>query len=118
VLCGLIYLLSATPVKSDVEPEYIDVPVPPPPSAEEIVRDYWKDDPTMIWIIEKESQFNPNAKNPNSSASGLGQVLRGTWEAECYGDVFDIYDNLNCTRILRDRYGYSQWVVWTESISK
>lgn len=31
------------------------------------------------WIIGRESSWNPNAKNPRSSAYGLFQMLNGTW---------------------------------------
>jgi hypothetical protein len=33
------------------------------------------------WIISKESSGNPNAKNPKSSAFGLGQLIRSNREA-------------------------------------
>lgn len=37
-------------------------------------------DPNMLYAIASiESTFNPNAKAPTSSASGLFQFLRGTW---------------------------------------
>lgn len=34
----------------------------------------------MHGIAKVESGFNPNAKNPNSTASGLGQFTAGTWK--------------------------------------
>lgn len=33
---------------------------------------------TMICLLWKESNFNPNATNPNSSARGIAQILNGT----------------------------------------
>ena len=39
---------------------------------------------TMLSLAWKESSFNPNAKNPRSSASGLYQILDGT-----KGDIED-----------------------------
>lgn len=33
----------------------------------------------LQWIISKESSWNPNAQNPNSTAYGLFQFLDGTW---------------------------------------
>lgn len=33
------------------------------------------------WIIQRESEGNPNAKNPNSSAFGLGQLIKSNREA-------------------------------------
>jgi hypothetical protein len=42
---------------------------------------------------QRESGFNPRAKNPNSSASGLFQFINGTWKDYGRGDVFDPYAN-------------------------
>lgn len=42
--------------------------------------DQWN---AIDWIVGKESGWNPMAKNPNSSAFGLGQLLKGT--AAAYG---------------------------------
>lgn len=36
---------------------------------------------SLQWIINKESSWNPNAQNPNSSAYGLFQFLDSTWGA-------------------------------------
>jgi hypothetical protein len=33
------------------------------------------------WIIQKESGWNPNAQNPTSTASGLFQMIDGTWNS-------------------------------------
>jgi hypothetical protein len=33
------------------------------------------------WIVGKESSWNPTAQNPRSSASGLFQMIDGTWAA-------------------------------------
>lgn len=45
----------------------------------------WDLNPALVYsIIELESKFDPNADNPNSSARGLGQIIKGTgkylWE--------------------------------------
>ncbi len=34
-------------------------------------------------IVRRESRFDPNARNPASSAWGLYQFLRGTWRGVC-----------------------------------
>ena len=34
----------------------------------------------LLWIFNKESHFNPNAKNPTSSAKGIGQLLDSTYQ--------------------------------------
>ena len=33
----------------------------------------------LLWIFNKESHLNPKAKNPNSSAKGVGQLLESTY---------------------------------------
>lgn len=34
---------------------------------------------SLDWLVQHESSWNPNAKNPSSSAYGLFQFLDGTW---------------------------------------
>lgn len=48
---------------------------------EESCRKYNLDYATIYRLINYESGWNPNAQNPNSSASGLGQFLDSTWES-------------------------------------
>lgn len=43
-----------------------------------------------------ESSYNPKAKNKQSSASGLFQITKKTFETYCSGNVFDAKDNLDC----------------------
>jgi hypothetical protein len=38
---------------------------------------YWAD---FDWLVNKESSWNPNAQNPNSTAYGLLQFLDSTWQ--------------------------------------
>lgn len=40
---------------------------------------YGVDPSTLVRIAQVESGLNPNAKNPNSSAGGLGQFIDTTW---------------------------------------
>ena len=50
-----------------------------------------------IDLAKYESNLDPEAKNPNSSAVGLYQWLIGSWEAyKCEGDRFSPEDNANC----------------------
>jgi hypothetical protein len=46
-------------------------------------------------IARTESHWNPNAVNPRSGASGLGQFLRSTWMTTPYAarSVFDPWAN-------------------------
>lgn len=34
----------------------------------------------LLWIFDKESHINPNAKNPQSTAKGIGQLLDSTYK--------------------------------------
>ena len=43
-----------------------------------------------VALMYVESKYDPNAKNPNSTAYGLGQFLDGTWS-----DAVDIYNSNN-----------------------
>jgi hypothetical protein len=52
-------------------------------------------DPAIFMaMIEKESNWNPNAKSPKSTASGLGQLIAGTAKDMGVTNVFDPYQNL------------------------
>ena len=51
---------------------------------------------TALRISYCESRHDPMAKNKTSSASGLFQFTRGTWEGYCEGEVFNARDNARC----------------------
>lgn len=51
---------------------------------------------TALRIASCESRFDPLAKNKYSTASGVYQFLKGTWEGYCEGDVFDAEANIKC----------------------
>jgi len=54
--------------------------------------------------------FNPRAKNPNSTASGIFQFVKATWDSMCEGDVFDEDDNIRCAiKILSMKNGIRHW---------
>lgn len=43
-----------------------------------------------------ESSYDHNIKNPISSASGVFQITKDTWNEQCNGDIFDAKDNIDC----------------------
>lgn len=47
-------------------------------------------------VLQCESRLDRYAKNPNSSAKGVGQFINKTWENYCGGDVYDYQDNVIC----------------------
>ncbi len=65
-----------------------------------------------LCIIRHESNGDPDADNPRSSARGLFQILGSLW-APHYGiDRTDLYDPLINTRLAADiweNYGWSAW---------
>ena len=65
---------------------------------------------TMIRIARSESNFRSEAKNPNSTASGIFQIIYGTWNSnKCQGNAFDAEDNINCAYRLYDSRGFQPW---------
>lgn len=67
-------------------------------------------DPDLNWLIGKESSWKPTAKNPKSSAFGLGQLIK--LNRETYGkrlgydpNTTDMAEQLGMMReYIRDRY--------------
>lgn len=92
------------------------IPVPKVPIKQQYmpyfvaVATEFQDAPVMVKIAQAESQFNPTNKNPSSSASGLFQILKGTWKSySCTGSVMNAADNISCARKIYDDDGTSQW---------
>lgn len=65
---------------------------------------YQLDPATFARIAQIESANNPNAKNPNSSASGLFQFVTPTWQQYGNGkDPFNALDSADAAaRLMRD----------------
>lgn len=83
----------------------------PPLSVEEKIRQtaiYYNYPPEKaVKIAYAESRFNPLAKSPISSASGVFQFIKSTWAENCIGDVFDEDDNIECgVRLLSEGHEY------------
>ena len=47
-------------------------------------------------VINCESGWKPDAKNPKSTASGISQFLDVTWKQYCEGEKKDPYAQLRC----------------------
>ena len=61
----------------------------------------------MLAIADAESNFNPNAKNPHSTATGIYQFLDGSWDYfNCPGSVVNARDNIECFATVMKREGY------------
>lgn len=64
-------------------------------------------------VVHRESRFNPNARNPRSSAWGLYQFIRGTWNSTCpeytHGSA-SVSQQVECARRLwNGGRGASHW---------
>lgn len=97
------------------------ISIPPIPlTPKEKIQLEFKDAPVMVLIADAESDFIPTVKNSSSSASGLFQILRGTWNGNkkdpacsVLGDFdtykFDVDKNIACARILYNKSGTTPW---------
>jgi len=74
----------------------------------------------FIRIARAESNFNPMAKNRNSTATGIYQFINGTWHAYCKGkNVYDFKDNIDCFYKVLETDGYPKALNhWNASRSK
>jgi hypothetical protein len=103
VLCAFISLL---PVKVIAEPLYIkyqDIRV----YAFEKVLQTWGSEQWFFFedLIERESQWKNTAQNPNSTAYGIGQFLRSTWEIVGCEKTDNAEIQVDCTiRYVSKRY--------------
>ena len=73
-----------------------------------------KVDETMYAIIYCESRFDPEAKNPTSSARGLLQIIKSSEEfcEKGLGKDLDMYnpeDNILCGKYLMEHGGLVHW---------
>ena len=60
-------------------------------------------------VANCESGFDPQAKNPSSTAKGVYEFVNKTWKAYCTGDVYDYEKNISCYLKLYPKY--PQWWV-------
>ncbi len=68
----------------------------------------WVDNPALCQLIKHESSWNPNAKNPTSSAFGLFQFLKSTWKSYLpevgYGNIEPYWQAVGGFRYIRAAY--------------
>lgn len=81
-----------------------------------VIRMTFPDAPIMYHVAKAESwdfklnDFNPKARNPESTAKGIYQILDGTWKgAGCKGDPLQALDNIACARKIYDDSGTTPW---------
>lgn len=84
---------------------------PPILTPEELVTAAFPDAPIMVRVAKAESSFIPTAKNPASTATGIFQILIGTWKAYgCTGSRVNAADNIACARKIYNDSGTSPWI--------
>lgn len=70
-----------------------------------------RDITTMVRIAKCESGFKANAKNPTSTATGIFQIIIGTWDGnKCSGERWDYEDNIKCAWKIYKLRGTQPWV--------
>ena len=76
----------------------------------DLIRQTFPNDPIMLNVAKAESGFNPNAKNPNSSAKGIFQIISGTWKHfECQGEPMNAKNNISCAKKVLEGQGLGAW---------
>lgn len=93
-------------------------PAPRPPSTAPSGVERWRglvaahfapgDVDTALCLMWHESRGNPDAKNPNSSAAGLFQILDFWWDAYG-GDRYLPADNVAMAARIKREQGWSAW---------
>lgn len=116
ILWPLIATAEATP---HIEASYLEdsstteialVAESPFPTPKELVVIAFPDAPVMVRIASAESSFIPTASNPNSTALGLFQILKGTWNSyECTGMETNAVDNISCAKKIYQIEGTTPW---------
>lgn len=82
----------------------------PTPTPQELVIQAFPDAPVMVRIAAAESSFIPTAKNPASTATGIFQILSGTFKSyKCDGVQSNASDNIACARKIYNKEGTAPW---------
>lgn len=107
-------LVVATPVlleDSSTENEFLVASSSlPTPTVQGLVAQAFPTAPVMVRIAKAESSFVPTARNQGSTATGVFQILSGTWKAYgCTGSRTNAADNIACAKKLYEDSGTTPW---------
>lgn len=103
------------------EVKALELPVKPiveaPKTIKEKIELAFPEDPGMaVHVAFCESSLNPTAKSKGSTASGLFQIIRGTWNGyKCGDNPFDPDQNIACARKIYLRNGWGSSASWEAS---
>lgn len=84
----------------------------------------WAQSPGLIQLVGHESSWKPTAKNPRSSAFGLFQFIRDTWNHILpevpYGTTDVTWQAVGGFRYIKARYGTPDraWAFWQATVCK
>jgi peptidoglycan hydrolase-like protein with peptidoglycan-binding domain len=84
----------------------------------------WVENPSLCLLVRGESGWNPAAKNPNSSAYGLFQFLRSTWNSflpeVAYGSNDPYWQAVGGFRYIKAAYKTPEraWGFWQATVKK
>lgn len=85
---------------------------PLPLTVKQLVTQEFPEAPVMLRICEAESDCTPTAKSPTSSATGLFQILIGTWKWYDCGPLASrtvATSSIACARKIYDAQGTVPW---------
>jgi len=92
---------TATPLKVETEGEIVAY----------IEKVFGNDSKVMLAIAKCESSLNPNAKNKTSTASGIFQIIKSTFEGtgKDWNKRFEARENIEAAKIIFDKRGTQPW---------
>jgi hypothetical protein len=75
-------------------------------SVEDIIGSVFDNKEEALKVAFCESSLNPKVTHKNSTATGLFQILKGTWKQfKCTGEPLNALDNTKCAKKIYDYYG-------------
>lgn len=79
----------------------------------------YKEADILTAIAKAESGLKERAKSKSSSASGVFQIIAGTWYSnDCIGDKYNFKDNTNCAIKIMKTSGFYPWTVYNSGVYK
>jgi len=111
----VLYGISVAPLEIHKDPytTIYEVKSAAPPTVEEMIIQYANQYGVPVHLAMRvadcESNFDPLARNPASTAKGVYQFIDSTWAGYCDGNVLDAEDNIQCFMQLYPHY--RQWWV-------
>jgi hypothetical protein len=92
---------------------YYGTPTPPlkPITVADKIKKTFPANSTMLKVAYCESKFNPRAKNPKGTATGVFQIISSTWKSnKCIGDPTNADDNIACAKKIYEKEDTRPWV--------